>query len=482
MNISTYLKILTVCLTCILLLNCGGGGDDASDAGNGGGGNGGGDGGGNDTSYSLPDLATASIIVDINNDGNLDIIVGVQDGTDTSDIVLMNDGDCTFTKQDNVLPDKYLGANSSTVNFALADFNNDDRIDIIATTVDARADTFYATSKIHIYLNDGDGTFSDASQNITSGDLEGWPEWIRTGDFDADGNMDFMLTVPGCPSQEACYGGRIYLNDGNTNFAPAEISATDAERTYTGMQLEWESDGNTSNEDSSWRNPLDAFVADLNNDGKPDIVAPNSSAPGPIATFINTSTAGSLTFNIVYTVDQSDPYATQSFKNGALLDINNDGDLDMVGSWSISGQDGVTTPLYAFLNQGDGTFTLDNSVFSPSQPGVEHARQWLTADFDLNGATDLFVADHGYDFDPFPGEQNLLLLNDAASTLENVTAANLSTASTFTHGASVGDLNGDGYPDLFLNQNTDLNSESNLWINNGDGSFTETTLVIDLQQ
>ena len=432
------------------------------------------------------ELISASHMLDVDNDGDMDVVIGFQgESTQTSDILLLNDGTGSFSLKDNALPDHYLGKDGSTVNFESADFNGDGNLDIIATTVDARSEIFYKTAQLHLYLGFGDGTFSDATGNISDSLLTQWPEWIRVGDFDLDGNTDFVLTVSGC--SDTCIGGRIYLNDGSCNFAPATVTSTDAQWTYVDDKLVWENDGNVQDwGQGSLRFALDVFVGDVNNDGKLDLVAPNGYANGAIATFINNSTPGNLNFNIVYTVqldEYGDPWDTTGFKNGALLDIDGDGYLDMVGSKSIGWKEDTTEPVYAFINNGDGSFVEDNSVFLPSQPGVQHARQWLVADFDQDGFNDLFVADHGWDYSPFPGEKNLLLGNNGTGNLVNVTSTNLSNASTFTHGASVGDINGDSYPDLFLNNShqsggVDAVREERLWLNNGDGSFSPVPSIL----
>lgn len=431
----------------------------------------------------LPDLITASYMLDVDNDGDLDILVGTQgDQTRDHDILLINDGIGNFTEKTDAFPAHYLGTEGSTVNFESADFNNDGNPDVIASTIDARSATFGDTIQIHLYLGNGDGTFSDSTSTVSDSLITSFPEWIRVGDFDNDGFTDFLITSNGCQAVSTCHGGRIYLNDGSSNFSIATITTTDAERSYSDTKLIWENDGNTQPGQGSDRVPLDVFVDDLNGDGKIDLVAPNGYAAGPvIVSFLNNSTPGNLAFDIVYNLSNpADPFDGTIFKNGALMDINGDGMKDVIGSASISGQDNVTTPVFAFISQGGGgLFTEDNTVFSLSQPGVEHARQWLVADFNQDNMDDLIVADHGFDFSPFPGEKNLLLLSNGTGTLEDVTATNLSSVSGFTHGVTAGDINGDGFPDLFLNNaSIEPNGqflaeiEARLWINNGDGSFT----------
>ena len=99
---------------------------------------------------------------------------------------------------------------------------------------------------------------------------------------------------------------------------------------------------------------------------------------------------------------------------GALLDINGDGVLDVVGSNYNTTPNPI--PVVAYLGNGTGLFTENNTVFSPVQPGQVWQRQYLTADFNDDGKQDLFIADHGYDFPPYPGARNWLLMNENGDT------------------------------------------------------------------
>lgn len=439
---------------------------------------GGGGGGSNDTNdavapHVLPGLITASRLFDANGDGKLDLVIGSQDGdSPPSDILLLNDGMGNFTRLDGTLPNHYLGSEGATVDFETADFNGDGFTDLLTSTVDSRQETFYQTGQIHLFLGNNDGKFIDASENIQgnlineppSGTLVyQWVEQVQAGDFDLDGNMDFIISIAGCGSAPLdCIGGRIYLNDSTGKFAPGIITSTDtpfSTETYAYDKLVWR---NYSG--GGLRVALELYVGDVNNDGKLDIVAPNAYAAGAYATFINTSTPGNLTFNITYTYQldkENPPYGTTYIKGGALLDINADGFLDLVGSPSIRepslipGETNVNSaPVYAFINQGDGSFVEDNTIFLPLQPGVAHARGWLVDDFNQDGVSDLFVADHGDDYGDYPGYPNLLLLNRSPGMLDDVSTALLGNANTYTHGASSGDVNGDGFPDLFLNNSS----------------------------
>ncbi|OIP99265.1 MAG: hypothetical protein AUK35_08195 [Zetaproteobacteria bacterium CG2_30_46_52] len=442
----------------------------------------------------INNLITASHIFDADNDGDKDVYIGstqVYDFPYAADMLLINNGDSTFSIQPNALPNRFLST-GQTISVESADVNKDGNLDLLVISTG----TTYDSTKIQLYTGNGNGTFQDSSTNITNNlwSSSPWANWTKTGDFDKDGNIDFLVTISGCGSATTavdygtCRGGMIYLNDGAGNFAPATITMSDGVRTFTSDKLVWANDGLVQGGTGSVRIALDVMVGDVDNDTDVDLVA-TPGAEGAMATFINNSSPGVLSFNIRYSVNTPDPFLETNFnriKDGVLIDIDQDGFLDIIGSKSIGTNgvgaqgNGITTPVHAYINNGTGVFTQNDAVFNGVQPSVEHARQWLVADFNNDMINDLFVANHGYDQPPFLGEKNLLLINDGAGGMTDASVTSLSTASTYTHGASVGDLNGDGFVDLFLNHSlqTDAAKEQRLWVNNGDGTFTGANIVI----
>lgn len=87
-------------------------------------------------------------------------------------------------------------------------------------------------------------------------------------------------------------------------------------------------------------------------------------------------------------------------------------------------------------------------LFKGSLALFEHPRHIVFADFNEDGADDIYVAAHGYDVFPFPGEPNGLLLSQPDGTYLNV-SHRLPSETSFTHSATVGDVNGDGHLDIF---------------------------------
>ncbi|RME61449.1 VCBS repeat-containing protein, partial [Candidatus Parcubacteria bacterium] len=436
-----------------------------------------------------PEKIAASLLMDVDMDGDNDLIVAPMQGIASTGMVLLNDGSGYFTPLANALPPHYLGKNGVTVNFAKINANNDGIPDIIATTVDGSSQNFYGAAKIELYLGNGDGTFRDASSQIASNMISGWSEWLLVADFDGDGFQDFMTTEAvnfgtcninmfNSPpvSYSGCHGGRIYLGDGAGNFAPGRITTTDVATNIQDtaiIPLFYDSNlggaGSVNPAAKIW--PWNILVGDINNDGKIDMVAPTFGTR-QVPSFINTSTPGNLSFSVIYSNTGSSTSA------GVLMDVDGDGFLDLVDALAINNSGSGPTTLNVHINNGKGVFTTDNTRILPAQPSFQHARQWLVADFNLDNRSDLFVADHGIDAPPFPGAPNLLMMNNGKGALVNQTAA-LGFDNTYTHGASVGDVNGDGFPDIFMNNDLQIgkfNTQAavpgkRLWLNDGKGGF-----------
>jgi hypothetical protein len=438
----------------------------------GGGGGGGSSGPAPATAQALPVLIASSAIVDVNGDGRNDVIIGSQDAGFASPIVLFNNGGNAFTRSTSAIPPQYKGTSGAAVVIERGDFDNDGRVDLLVAAVDVTPASFYQSAQLHLYKGNGNGTFTDASANIASGTFpfavscgafnrtDFWPSNLRVVDIDGDGFLDFVVASSG----NGC-GGIIYRNDGTGKFAPASIALSSGGPATSVPTLVWA--GNYATE---------VVVGDLNNDNKPDLFAPSFNSTAHAA-FINTSTPGTIAFTVVTTPTKvATPTGVDNFATAVLLDINGDGFLDVVGSMGLSGST-ATVPVYALAGNGTGAFTQNNALLSP-QPAVVHPRQLLAADLSGDGRLDLLISDHGFDASPFPGARNWLLINNGSGVLVDRTATNLDLVAGYTHQSSIGDLDGDGRPDLLLNNmicngtSTTCANQARFWRNNGGGLFT----------
>ena len=180
--------------------------------------------------------------------------------------------------------------------------------------------------------------------------------------------------------------------------------------------------------------------------------------------------------------------AFQNYRHSgpAFADIDGDGDLDLF----IGGVQG--DPSFVFRNNGDGTFT---DVTAGS--GIDRLRSQQNVssafgDYDMDGDVDLLLAHWGTPrSNSNPGDTEHLWRND--STVDAIRFVSVSVEAGLspgiqnlqdpramrseidaTYAPSFAHLNDDRFPDIFMV--ADYN-RSQVFINNGDGTFTNVTDV-----
>lgn len=161
-------------------------------------------------------------------------------------------------------------------------------------------------------------------------------------------------------------------------------------------------------------------------------------------------------------------------------DFNGDGKADLLVA-RVNSNAGLTPePLQILTGDGAGHFTDGTlQLFKDGVPTLYNVGRIFAADFNNDGITDIFCPDFGVDAPPFPGGQNALFLsNKVTGKLENATAS-LPQALRENHGASVGDINHDGYLDVLVNAlNEPTGNANQLLVNDKTGHFTPSQALL----
>ncbi len=301
----------------------------------------------------------------------------------------------TGTIGTSTLPESRLGVQS------VADFNNDGFNDIAA---------FDDVGNMRTYLNtpSNPGHFGSSSNTLSF-----LPNGIRitAGDLDNDGDVDI-----------AAFNGKVYINNGSGTFS--ELS---------GVTIK---DPGTTGSISLMK------IADLNNDGKNDIVWINLG--GGTTDFnevwLNNGTTGNAGFMFYsnFLNVEGDRHAIETG------DIDGDGDLDLVSGKFNSGAN-------IWKNDGLGKFTLSQSI-----PGYSATAQ--LGDWNIDGHLDLLLYS-GYNTFGYR-----VSLNDGNGNFSNPILIN-DNVRVNSH-AQYADLNGDGLIDATYSHSVD---PGKVVLNNGCG-------------
>jgi len=330
--------------------------------------------------------ADSVAVADVNGDGNADIVVGtcgfpkvlncVASGGKAG--VLLGNGDGTFQPAVSYT----LGGFGAT-SVAVADVNGDGKPDLLVAT----------GSAVGVLLGNGDGTFQTVTK-YSSGGLTALS--VAVADVNGDAKPD--LVVANWCTDSSCTASSVgvLLGNGDGTFQTAV----------------------TYNSGGIFANSV--VIGDVNGDGKPDLVVSNGSATGADA-----GNVGVLLGNGDGTFQTAVPYNRGGYGAGsvALADVNGDGKPDVVVancSTSVKTCVGANGNVAVLLGKGDGTFPTAVSL------GSGGTTPFGVAVGDLNGdsKTDIVVANcAGNQCGSGAGELGVLLNTTLTATTTVLTSS-----------------------------------------------------------
>jgi len=350
---------------------------------------------------------------DFNSDHKLDLVATMPfDGSGNGSVVLFGNGDGTFQAPVVLAePKKALGVAAGRLTKG-----GYPGIALVPA----------GSSEVYLYHSNGAGGFSAAQHanlpggpGIAVGDVngDGFPDLVSAGGYIALGTASGAFKQPIYHPVQNGYGSHnVLLADLRKNGLTDIV--TDAEFGVSVLL----SMGKGKFEDGARTlvtgGTSCGATADFNGDGKPDLAV---NTPSGITIMLGTGTA-----KPPFTTGASIPLTN----TGCLVtgDLNGDGIPDL-----LVPVNGTPNALFAYLGNGDGTFTLKGSTPTPNSGGYV-----VLADFNHDGKLD------------FATSGNLLALGNGDGTFQTPAPFIANPPFGGYSNIAVGDVNNDGWPDLVL--------------------------------
>ena len=346
--------------------------------------------------------------------------------------------------------------------FAMGDFNGDGKLDLLYNSL---------VSDVGVLKNTSSGSTVSFASEVLFSTVSGYqPLTFTSGDLDGDGEPDLVGTVEGADYRVAVLRNRnskseITAYSFAEEVAPATIDAA-------------------------------AKTIDINVDGVPDLTGLTASFElsfGATATVSSTAQTSGVTSNnftnpVTYTVLAEDGSSSEDWTVTVTLGCSDDlVDLteEACGSYDFDGDLISSTGIYVkeYTNKlgCDSTVTVDLTV----HPTAFYENVYAVASYDFDGAT--LTASGQYEYGPFTstetGCDSTFFLNltiepdtyDPQSYLQFQESASGFPIIESDGASHAEDVDGDGQKDVFIIGKPASGQIASLFINDGNGTFTEKT-------
>jgi len=192
--------------------------------------------------------ARSVVVADVNGDGKPDLLVanncGNSNNCNSGSVgVLLGNGDGTFQAALS-----YDSGAYDSMALAVADVNGDGKPDLLIGSFCSSIECSDLHNAVSVSLGNGDGTFQAPVTYATNGTFGTWS--VASRDVNADGTLD-LLAANGGGGQIGLGGVGVLLGYGDGTFQTAV------------------------DYDTGWYDARFVAVADVNGDGKPDLLVAN---------------------------------------------------------------------------------------------------------------------------------------------------------------------------------------------------------------